>query len=185
MAESDELPDEVKIFIVQGLACFDSPKTVADSVKEEFGLTVTRQRVHRYNPTRKAGEEELAEKWVALFNATRDAFLKDTAQVGIANKSVRLRKLQRVVDAAEGRNPVLVIAACEAAAKEMGGAFTNRREHTGRDGGAIQTENKVVTDRDRAKAVASLVAKSKAAGAGTPAPAQPTTKSAPDGNKPA
>jgi hypothetical protein len=43
MAETKELPHEVKTFVVQALACFDAPSTVAASVKEEFdGLVVTR-----------------------------------------------------------------------------------------------------------------------------------------------
>ena len=134
MAEAIELPDDVKTFIVQALACFDSPSTVAASVKEEFDLVVTRQRVHTYDPTKKAGEG-LGAELKAVFEATRKRFLDETASIGIANKAVRLRKLDRIAQKAEAaNNHLMVMGACEAAAKEVGGAFTNRHELTGANG---------------------------------------------------
>lgn len=39
------LKNEVKSFIVQALACFDTPSQVVESVKNEFGVVVTRQQV--------------------------------------------------------------------------------------------------------------------------------------------
>lgn len=127
----------MKTFVVQALACFDSPSTVAASVKEEFDrLVVTRQRVHTYDPTKKAGED-LGAELKAIFEATRKSFLEEAAAIGIANKAVRLRKLNRVAEKAEAaNNHMMVMSACEAAAKEVGDAFTNRQkhEHTGKDG---------------------------------------------------
>ncbi|RSP38220.1 DUF2280 domain-containing protein, partial [Acinetobacter baumannii] len=32
------LKEPIKIFIVQSLACFDTPQQVADAVKQEFGV---------------------------------------------------------------------------------------------------------------------------------------------------
>lgn len=137
MAETEELAHDVKTFIVQALACFDPPSLVAAAVKEEFaGLIVTRQRVHSYDPTKKAGED-LSAELKAVFEATRKKFLDETASIGIANKAVRLRKLDRVAQKAEAsNNHLMVLNACEAAAKEVGDAFTNRQkvEHTGKDG---------------------------------------------------
>jgi hypothetical protein len=133
---ADELDAEVKIFIVQSLACFDPPSKVVKGVKEEFGVTVNRQTVHRYNASKK-GAADLAEQWKALFEETRKRFLEETADIGIANRVVRLRRLDRIAELAEAAgNHVVVMAACEAAAKEMGGAYTNRHQHelTGRDG---------------------------------------------------
>ena len=133
---SAELDTETKIFIVQCLACFDRPSKVVKAVKEEFGVTVTRQAVHWYDAERK-GAEEIPEQWRQMFAATRKRFLEETASIGIANRAVRLRKLDRIAELAEAAgNHVVVMAACEAAAKEMGGAFTNRQHHelTGKDG---------------------------------------------------
>ena len=36
------LKGEVKAFIVQSLACFDTPSQVVDAVKKEFGITIPR-----------------------------------------------------------------------------------------------------------------------------------------------
>lgn len=163
---TEEFTDEQKTFIVQALACFDTPSVVAAAVKAEFALDKepSRQRIHRYDPETKAGTE-LSDQWKQMFAETRKAFLDQTAKIGIANRAVRLRKLDRIASSAEAKgNHVLVMQALEQAAKEEGGAFTNRRELTGKDGGPIKTEGElaVVTDRDRAKALAALIAKSRA-----------------------
>ena len=39
------LKSEVKSFIVQALACFDTPSQVAEAVKNEFGVVLSRQQV--------------------------------------------------------------------------------------------------------------------------------------------
>ena len=48
--ESEEsmptLTDEIKAFIVRGLARFDSPSEVAEAVKSTFGVEIGRQQVH-------------------------------------------------------------------------------------------------------------------------------------------
>jgi hypothetical protein len=134
VAMSAELDTEVKIFIVQALACFDRPSKVVRDVKAEFGAVVTRQAVHWYAGDRK-GAEAIPLQWREMFAATRKRFLEETADIGIANRAVRLRKLDRIAELAEAAgNHVIVMAACEAAAKETGGAFTNRHEHTGAGG---------------------------------------------------
>lgn len=124
---SGPLPDEAKTLIVQHLACFDSPAVVAEAVKKELGIAVSRQAVESYNPTRRAGAK-LAEKWKALFSETRKAFLEDTAEIGIAHRSVRLRRLDRMQLKAESMgNLQLAGELGEKAAKEQGDAYTNTR----------------------------------------------------------
>jgi hypothetical protein len=165
MAEIEELQGEVKIAIVQALAAFDPPSAVVAMVNEEFGLKVSPQRVMKYNPSKASGAD-LGEKLKALFFETRKQWLEGKAEVGIANRMVRLRRCQRIADrAATSGNAPLELTALEQAAKEEGGAFTNRRELTGKDGGPIKTEGElaVVTDRDRAKALAALIARSRTA----------------------
>ena len=44
------LTDEVKEFIVKGLACFDTPSQVAEAVRVNFGIEVSRQQVFSYDP---------------------------------------------------------------------------------------------------------------------------------------
>ena len=136
------LKDEVKTFIVQSLACFDTPSVVVDAVRKEFGATITRQSVEGYDPKKKAGSN-LAEKWRLLFVETRKTFLEDTASIAISHRAVRLRALQRMADKAENSgNMVLASSLLKQAAEEVGNAYTNKREITGKDGGAIKAETK-------------------------------------------
>lgn len=148
-----KLDDTVRRFMVQALACFDTPSQVAAAVKDEFGLTITRQQAQAYDPTKHAGRM-LAKKWVALFDATRDAFLKDAGKIPIAQQTYRLRRLQQMHETAvTQKNPMLAAQLLEQAAKEVGGAFTNRRELAGPAGGPIPVAGKIdhvhsLTDAD-------------------------------------
>lgn len=135
------LKGEVKAFIVQSLACFDTPSQVVESVKKEFGLSITRQQVESHDPT-KANGRGLAQKWADMFNATRERFQNEISDIPIANKAYRLRVLDRMAMRAEGmKNLALTAEIIEQAAKECGDAYTNKHkfEHSGPNGGAIQT----------------------------------------------
>lgn len=135
------LKGEVKAFIVQSLACFDTPSQVVESVKKEFGLAIPRQQVESHDPT-KANGKGLAQKWVDMFNATRERFQSEISDIPIANKAYRLRVLDRMATRAEGmKNLALTAEIIEQASKECGDAYTNRHkfEHSGPNGGAIQT----------------------------------------------
>lgn len=130
------LPIEIKAFIVQGLACFDTPTQVAQAVKQEFDFEVSRHQVAQHDPTKVAGRS-LAQKWVDLFEDTRKKFREEVADIPIANKAVRLRALDRMATKAEGmKNMALAAQLMEQAAKEMGNAYTNRQQvdHTSSDG---------------------------------------------------
>lgn len=136
---NERLSEELRIYIVQALACFDPPSVVAASVKKEFDQTVSPQAIEAYDPTKRAGRS-LGDKWRVLFSTTRETFLTDTAEIAVSHRAVRLRALQRMVENAERmKNYALASSLLEQAAKEMGDAYTNKRmlEHTGKDGGAI------------------------------------------------
>jgi len=131
------LTDDVKAFVVQALACFDTPTQVANAVKEEFGLEITRMQVSTYDPTKFMGRN-LSKKWREIFEATRKAFLEDQASIPIANQNFRLRALNNLYQNAATRgNAALAAQLLEQAAKESGGSFTNRREMTGKDGAPL------------------------------------------------
>ena len=135
------LKGEVKALIVQSLACFDTPSQVVELVKKEFGLSITRQQVESHDPT-KANGKGLAQKWVDMFNATRERFQNEISDIPIANKAYRLRVLDRMATRAESmKNLALTAEIIEQAAKECGDAYTNKHkfEHSGPNGGAIQT----------------------------------------------
>lgn len=135
------LKPEVKAFIVQSVACFDTPSQVVESVLKEFGIQITRQQVEQNDPTKISGKG-LAQKWVDLFNRTRDRFLNEISDIPIANKAYRLRVLQRMSTTAENmKNIGMTAQLLEQAAKEVGEAYTNRQkvEHTGANGGPIES----------------------------------------------
>ncbi len=121
------LSSEVKAFIVQALACFDTPSQVAAAVREEFGLEVTRQKCEAHDPTKRAGRD-LAKRWVTLFEDTRKRFREETAEIPIANRAFRLRVLGRMAEKAENmKNMALTAQLLEQAAKEVGDVYVNRQ----------------------------------------------------------
>lgn len=133
-AKRPSLPDEVKRFIINALAAFDTPSQVSAAVKEEFGLEVARQVVEAHDPTKHAGRN-LAAKWREMFEASRAGFINEAISVPIAHRSTRLRALYRMAQAAERKgNFPLAAALNKQAAEEMGNAYTNKREITGKDG---------------------------------------------------
>ncbi|MDU9393716.1 DUF2280 domain-containing protein [Pseudomonas sp. zfem002] len=121
------LSNEVKAFIVQALACFDTPSQVAAAVREEFGIEVTRQKCEAHDPTKRAGRD-LAKRWVTLFEDTRKRFREETADIPIANRAFRLRALGRMAEKAETmKNMALSAQLLEQAAKECGDMYVNRK----------------------------------------------------------
>ena len=135
------LKPEVKAFIIQMLACYDTPSQVVEAVQKDFGIAITRQQVETHDPTKVSGKT-LAKKWVDLFSATRDRFLNEISDIPIASKAYRLRVLQRMSTNAENmKNIGMTAQLLEQAAKEVGEAYTNRQkvEHTGANGGPIES----------------------------------------------
>ncbi|HEP9801713.1 TPA: DUF2280 domain-containing protein [Pseudomonas aeruginosa] len=121
------LNNEVKAFIVQALACFDTPAQVAASVREEFGIEVSRQQCESHDPTKSAGRD-LAKRWRTLFEDTRKRFREETSEIPIANRAFRLRTLGRMAEKAESmRNLALTAQLLEQAAKECGDVYVNRK----------------------------------------------------------
>ncbi|EMH8212964.1 DUF2280 domain-containing protein [Acinetobacter baumannii] len=132
------LKEPVKIFIVQSLACRDTPQEVAELVKQEFGVDIDRVQVATYDPTKVAGKN-LSKKYVELFEKTRDEFDKGLIDIPIANKYYRLKQYQRQLE--KTRNVKTALKILEQAAKDIGGQFTNKTELTGAGGGPLQSEH--------------------------------------------
>lgn len=121
------LRGEVKAFIVQALACFDTPSQVVEAVSKEFGITITRQQCESHDPTKAAGQK-LGQKWADLFHAARKRFREATEDIPIANRAYRLRTLGRMAEKAENmKNMALTAQLLEQAAKEVGDVYVNRR----------------------------------------------------------
>lgn len=152
------LKPEVKAFIIQSLACFDTPSQVVESVQKEFAIKITRQQAESHDPTKTSGKS-LAKKWVEMFHSTRERFLSETSDIPIANKSYRLRVLDRMATKTEGmKNFSLTAQLIEQAAKECGDSYTNKQklEHTGKDGGPIVQKSVVVDEQALSKILSKL-----------------------------
>ncbi|HBZ1073845.1 DUF2280 domain-containing protein [Klebsiella pneumoniae] len=122
------LKPEIKAFIVQSVACFDTPSQVVESVLKEFGIQITRQQVEQNDPTKISGKG-LAQKWVDLFNATRERFQNEISDIPIANKAYRLRVLNRMaVNAESMKNYGMTAQLLEQAAKDVGDVYTNKQK---------------------------------------------------------
>ncbi|WP_298016705.1 DUF2280 domain-containing protein [uncultured Castellaniella sp.] len=145
------LNDAAKRFIVQALACYDTPSEVSAAIKDEMGLDVARTQVAQYDPTKVAGAK-LSQKWRDLFDETRKKFREAVAEIPIADQAFRLRSLGKIYDRHMARGNVVAAAAVlEQAAKEQGGMFTNKREVSGPNGGPIQ---QVTMDKDEFASIA-------------------------------
>lgn len=157
MADSKpKLTDVHRDFLVRELACYSTPKEVADLLKETYGVTITPQSVEYYDPAKPAGKKgkPLSKKWADRHAAYRKAFLTDIEQhVPTANKSVRVREYDKLYRRAKARgNDVLAASHLEHIAKEVGNVHTNRREHTGRDGKPLQFEDVTLRTEDELRA---------------------------------
>ena len=130
------LNNGVKTFIVQGLATYMTPSEVAEAVNQEFGITITRQQVAKYDPHKAAGVN-LAQKWKDLFKQFRDDFNNDIQAIPVANKAYRVSVLNKMIaDSVKSKNRRLAASLLEQVAKEMGEVFTNKQkvDNTSSDG---------------------------------------------------
>ena len=119
--------------MVERLACFDRPTEVQRAVAAEFKIKVTLPQLAAYDATA-ASSKNLSKTLRELFEATRAKFLADTSRIPIAHKSYRLRMLDKMAEkAADTGNLVVAAQLLEQAAKEEGGAYTNRQklDHSG------------------------------------------------------
>lgn len=91
------LKEPVKMFIVQSLACFETPQQVADAVMQRFGIEIDRRQCENYDPTKFAGRN-LSKKLKDLFERIRQDFRENVEDIAIANKAFRLNELQKMYE---------------------------------------------------------------------------------------
>jgi hypothetical protein len=120
------LKGEEITFIVTRLACFERPAEVQMQLRETFGIEIGLPQILYYDP--KSRGTDMAKKWRTLFARARDQFIRETSQIPIAHRSVRLRELQKLYDKDQSRGATTLAAQhLEQAAKETGDYYTNRR----------------------------------------------------------
>lgn len=123
-----------KSFIVKQLAMGETPTEVAEAVKDVFGIEITRQQVHSYDPT---APGKRARKWMNLYRAEQRKFRKAIDAISTSHLATRLLRLERMAKKAEAlRNYPLAAQLLKQIAEEIGGVYTNRHklEHTGAGG---------------------------------------------------
>ena len=151
-----KLSDEQKRFIVQSLARFESPSELVQLLKQDYDVEVTPQALQGYDPTKTNGQN-LSKQYKELFEETRQQYLSDVNSIGIAQRAFRLNKLHDMAMAALSRkNYAQAAQFMEQAAKEVGGAFTNKREIGGPNGGPIEHEHHHLTDEQRMERIAAI-----------------------------
>ena len=143
------LKEPVKMFIVQSLACFETPQQVADAVMQRFGIEIDRRQCENYDPTKFAGRN-LSKKLKELFERTREDFRKNIEDIAIANKAFRLMELQKMYEDS-GRNKRAKQNLLKQAFQETDGRVT-KQEITGKDGKPIETINQNVPTENYLKA---------------------------------
>lgn len=149
------LTNDVKIFIVQALARFETPTQVAAAVKQTYRIEVSLQQLNAYNPETVAGGR-MSAKLKTIFAETREKFRTKLDEIPIANSAYRLQALNRMYQKVESSgNVALAAQLIEQAAKESGGAFTNRHQHelTGKGGAPIEQRVAVVDEKDVQNAI--------------------------------
>jgi hypothetical protein len=100
--------------------------------EEFFGdpKAIDRAQIAVYNPS--IASYEGGQKWVYVFDAFRDAYLKEIGQHAIATIGYRLGMLQRGAQKAEAAgNYVLAAQLLKQAAEDAGGSYTNEKRVTG------------------------------------------------------
>jgi len=143
-----KLNDRLKEYVVERLAGFDSPGAIVKSLREEFGVTITRQSIEQYHALRRP---RCAEKWKLQFVATRRAIIEGKAERGAANKMVRLRwRENMVLRAMEREDFALADRLLNSIASEVG------------EGKWEESEARPITEADRARVLAALVAQTEA-----------------------
>lgn len=136
------LKEPVKMFIVQSLACFETPQQVADAVMQRYGIEIDRRQCENYDPTKFAGRN-LSKKLKDLFERSRKDFRANIEDIAIANKAFRLKELQGMYDDS-GKNKRLKQNLLKQAFQETDGRVT-KQEITGKDGKPIETVNSKVS----------------------------------------
>lgn len=116
------ITDDIRTEIVTRLAMFDKQHEILADLRER-GVEISQQAISSYVP---GNRRNLAKRWVELFHATREEYLREASAVPIANRVYRLRALERTLGMEMKRkNTVGIRATLEQAAKEVGGIYTN------------------------------------------------------------
>ena len=132
-------------YVVERLAAFDSPLEVARSVRDRFGISITRNSIRRYDPTR---YPKCAARWKELFYAARHAMLRNKGQAAALDRAVRVRGRMRAA-----------LRALDAHADGMLEQLLRRIEAGWTPPCGPRRAERPLTDAERTRAILALLAK--------------------------
>jgi len=146
MAKGDtknKLNDEHRAFLVREFACFATPTQARDTLEQWSGISISCQSAMYYDADSNLGKKKLCSRWKNLFAIERQAFIEHAEKhIPHAFKAVRIKELSEAADAYKKKGNYMAMAdMLERIAKEIGNVHTNRREVTGKNGGAIKHED--------------------------------------------
>jgi hypothetical protein len=84
-----KLTDEQRQYVVSRLAAHEGPTRIARDMRERFGVTISRQGIANYDPTRQL---RCAQAWAERFGAARGS-----AVTARSDKSVRIARIERLI----------------------------------------------------------------------------------------
>jgi hypothetical protein len=120
-----------KADVVRRLAAYDSPGAIAKSLKQDYGIEITRQAIAFYDPTRYSARRR-PKRWADLFRETRAEIIAGKADAGAAHRLVRVRRLdQMACDQMDKGNAAEARALLKQAADEMSRMAEERNDASG------------------------------------------------------
>ena len=150
-----KLTDRLKEYVIERLAGFDSPVAIVKSLKEEFGITITRQTIESYDPSR---GRKPAKKYREQFFAMRHEILEGKAARVATRKGVRVRWLENMaIHAMAQGDYALADRLLGSIAREVGDRRSNEAGARPDD-----VEARPITEADRERVLAALVAQAEA-----------------------
>lgn len=145
-----KIPDDVRAFIIMGFARYSRTSDIQKAVLEEFGLELDSRTLSNHMLDRPSRASAMGLRWVKLFDDTRKAFIEQIDAIPITHPAYRLSKLQRYFDILDAKDAIgPATAVLEQAAKESGGAFTNKRTIDGK----VKVEEAEALDSTEQRAV--------------------------------
>lgn len=121
----NKIGEDIKAYIVEGLASYKTPSEMVEAVKLEFGTEVSRQQVAAYDPTKAQGKR-LSAELSEMFHMKRKSYNRDLSGIALSSVAYRLEQLTSMMQyALLKKNMPLAASLIEQAAKEMGGIYIN------------------------------------------------------------
>lgn len=126
-----KLSEEARVYVVTAMALWRPEAEILKRLAEEFtpvgAKPVSQQALWSYNPL----NPKCPPRWKKLHAATREAWTKDLAAVGVYHQKYRISQLHRMAERAlEKGNYPLAASLLKQAAEDVGLCYTNRRDLT-------------------------------------------------------